>query len=176
MATSKPTTYICKNKYRGIFVCHQLIQLEILILETLVLSVGIGPIPLLSPSLSNDFRSVLNCLASHHWTIHNTIVFRRNPRTRTVPLHTVVCLPFDTIDPFFSIQLHQFSNAQIKKWLFETFNSIEVIPSKAQSSFLEFALSTIWICFVERKGFEPLTPAVQKQCSSQTELTPHKSV
>lgn len=29
------------------------------------------------------------------------------------------------------------------------------------------------ICFVERKGFEPLTPALQKRCSSQTELTPH---
>lgn len=26
---------------------------------------------------------------------------------------------------------------------------------------------------MERKGFEPLTPAVQKRCSSQTELTPH---
>lgn len=30
------------------------------------------------------------------------------------------------------------------------------------------------LCIVERKGFEPLTPAVQKRCSSQTELTPHK--
>lgn len=41
-----------------------------------MLFVGIEPILLLLTCLSHDFRSVLNCLASYHWTIHNTIVFR----------------------------------------------------------------------------------------------------
>lgn len=115
MATSKPTTYICKNKYRGIFVCHQLIQLEILILETLVLSVGIGPIPLLSTSLSNDFRSVLNCLASHHWTIHNTIVFRNTHGLEPyLRLYKTMCLPLNTICIFFGFVFKPYLTQQIK--------------------------------------------------------------
>lgn len=156
-----------------------------------MLFVGIEPILLLLTCLSHDFRSVLNCLASYHWTIHNTIVFRN---THGLEPYLRLWRYANLLTPyafFFRLQATSFQyatwNLAIKlillKFLsFENFSwnhshlksfvTLSIVQNTEQS--LRICVFYTWICFVERVGFEPTTWSLQSYRSSQTELTPHK--